>query len=113
MTKDYLWRVLGKTIQNALLDDKVNEIILNPDGQLWLVHEDSGAMAKGSLVASQAEAFVHGLAQYHQSFLNDKKPYFDGTLPFHGERVNITIPPMTEEMAFNIRKHHRDSMPSS
>lgn len=102
--KDYLWQKLGEAIQAALLDDEVTAVMLNPDGGLWQVHRKKGTIPFGHLSDNASLAFVHALAQFRQQFLNDKKPYLDTCLPFHGERINITIPPMVEGVSFNIRK---------
>ncbi len=104
MNKDYLFTKLGKVIQDALEDDAVTEIMRNPDGILWFVHREKGVIEVGHLSEQDALSFVHSLAQYTSQYLNAKKPYLDCCLPFNGERINITIPPMSDGVSFNIRK---------
>ncbi len=104
MNPDYLEKKLEKTIQTALKDDAVTEIMRNPDGILWSVHRKHGVIEAGYLSEQDALSFVHALAQYSNQYLNAKKPYLDTCLPFQGERINITIPPLTEGVSFNIRK---------
>jgi len=104
MKKEYLWEKLGRTIQQGLQDEAIFEIMLNSDGHLWFKHKQKGNIAVGNIDESSAAAFVHALSQYEGQFLNDKTPYLDAILPFSGERVNITMPPINERIAFNIRK---------
>jgi type IV secretion system protein TrbB len=107
MHHTYLHQKLGSTLQHALDDPKITEIILNPDGQLWFHYHGEGYQPAGTMDEAQANNFVHALAEFHQCYLNDETPFFDVTLPFHGERVNVTIPPITERVSFNIRKHSK------
>ncbi|OGT50858.1 MAG: P-type conjugative transfer ATPase TrbB [Gammaproteobacteria bacterium RIFCSPHIGHO2_12_FULL_41_15] len=104
MQINYLFEKLGSQIQAALLDDHVTEIILNPEGKLWVVHQSQGSIEYGFMSTEHSAAFVHALAQFRQQFLHDKKPYLDTLLPFNGERINITTPPIVDGVSFNIRK---------
>lgn len=104
MNQDYLWQKLGNTIQAGLLDPDVTEVMLNPDQTLWFKRQQSGNTLVGKVSAAQSNAFVHALAQSQQQFLNEKKPYLDAVLPFQGERINVTVPPVSEAVSFNIRK---------
>lgn len=104
MEKNYLWEKLGSTIQEALQNDEIFEIMLNPDGKLWLKHQKQGNIFAGTLNEHAAGAFAHAIAHFQNKYLNSETPYLDATLPFNGERVNITIPPITDKTSFNIRK---------
>ncbi|MCH9770124.1 MAG: P-type conjugative transfer ATPase TrbB [Gammaproteobacteria bacterium] len=104
MSAVYLWQKLGATIQAGLTDPTVLEIMLNPDERLWFMYRKTGTQPVGVLESAQSSAFVHALAQYHQAYLNAKKPYLDATLPFHGERIQVTVPPVSQNIAFTIRK---------
>lgn len=104
MNQAYLWEKLGEMIQIALRDDCIKEIILNPDGKLWFVDERFGVLEKGTMAKEDAWTFVNALAQYEGKFLNEQKPFLDAILPFHGERINVTIPPIVFGISFNIRK---------
>ncbi len=99
----YLWEKLGSIIQQGLQDNRVDEIMLNPDGALWFYPSDSGGY-QGHLTADDAEQFVHALAQYRRAFVNAEQPYLDAVLPFNNERINVTMPPICERVSFNIRK---------
>lgn len=107
MQSTYLHQKIGTTLQHALDTPEITEIILNPDGQLWFHIQGKGYQPAGTMEETQANNFVHALAEHHNIYLNEKSPFFDATLPFHGERINITIPPITNKVSFNIRKHSK------
>ncbi len=104
MSTHYLWEKLGPPIQAALQDPTIVEVILNPDHCLWVGDNLHGYRCVGSLAEHQALSFVYALAQQKDQCLNHITPYLDATLPFQGERIHITIPPVSESVAFNIRK---------
>ncbi len=104
MNQNYLREKLGSNIESTLKDDAVTEIMRNPDGMLWFVHREQGVIEAGHLSEQDALSFAHALAQYTSQYLNAKKPYLDCCLPFNGERINITIAPLSDGVSFNIRK---------
>ncbi len=103
-TKAYLWEKLGGHIQQGLQDDDVLEIILNPDNKLWFHKKGEGFVFIADMKETDARLFVNALSHYEQCFLNHESPILDAVLPFQGERINITIPPVTSSVSFNIRK---------
>lgn len=104
MNQAYLWEKLGEKIQIALRDECIHEIMLNPDGKLWFVDTRFGTIENGKMSSDSAWAFVNALAQLEGKFLNEQKPFLDAILPFSGERINVTIPPIVTNVSFNIRK---------
>ena len=104
MNQSYLWQKLGKNVQQALSNDAINEIALNDDGKLWLLHAQNSWQEVDKPDVKSATAFVHALAQSLNTILNEKQSYLDAVLPFNGERINITVPPITASTSFNIRK---------
>ncbi|OGO93651.1 MAG: hypothetical protein A3F10_06950 [Coxiella sp. RIFCSPHIGHO2_12_FULL_42_15] len=61
MHSDYLLEKLGPVIQAALQDDHITEIMLNPDGRLWLVHQNDGTVETGFYLQEDAKIFVRVL----------------------------------------------------
>ena len=104
MQTDYLFDKCGSLIQQALIDTNVTEVMLNPDLNLWVHHKAQGHQQIGTLQKQAALTFAHAVAHYAEKYLNAKTPYLDTTLPFSGERINITVPPISEQVSFNIRK---------
>ena len=104
MDKGYLWNKLSSDIKECMSNDLIYEIMLNPDGHLWANQKDQGNIHLGQVNKTEIESFVHALAQHEKDYLNEQKPFLDATLPFHNERINITIPPISQQVSFNIRK---------
>lgn len=105
MNSAYLKQKLGALLLEGLQHPRVTEIILNPDGNVWFHLHGEGYQLRGTMNEIEANNFVHALAEYHNVYLNEDTPYYDLTLPFNWERVNVTIPPITKSVSFAIRKH--------
>lgn len=104
MNEAYLLEQLDSRIKQALKIKTIGEISLNSDGKLWLHDDSQGWFMAGKINQTQANNFVHALAQWEQQYLNEQTPYLDAILPFNGERINARIAPMTKNVSFNIRK---------
>lgn len=104
MDKHFLWEKAGNKIQNALNNIAITEIMRNPDNRLWVNDEVKGPQDCGYMDDVQAVSFVNALAQYKNMYLNENNPFLDCTLPFNNERINVTIPPIVNNVSFNIRK---------
>ena len=105
MDREYLWQKLSPSIQQALLDPDVFEIALNPDSSLWVSSRTRGSQKITKLNDADVSVLDNALSQSNFEYLNHAKPFLDCTLPFGRERVCITVPPITEGVSFNIRKH--------
>ncbi|MBT5956019.1 MAG: P-type conjugative transfer ATPase TrbB, partial [Candidatus Marinimicrobia bacterium] len=95
---------LGNLCRKGIVDNQVFELMLNPDQCLWFLDKEKGNVCVGKVDPTDSAAFVHALAQYNNKFLNEETPFMDSILPFNGERINVTIPPISESVSFNIRK---------
>ncbi len=104
MDRAYLWHKLPISVQASLQDEAITEIIVNPDGNIWHMHRERGAVIQGHLSHKQTLDFIQSVAQMNNLYINENKPYLDCVLPFKGERLNATVPPITEGASFNIRK---------
>jgi len=105
LNKTYLYQKLGHLIQKALSDDDVNEIMVNPDGDIWAKHAHDGTVMIGMIRQETLSQFVHAFAQSMDAYLNASNPVLDARLPFNQERIHITIPPIVAGISLNIRKH--------
>ena len=65
-----LKRELGSVIVSALEDPNVIEVMLNPDGSLWVVKFGVGKKRVGEVPASRAESIVSTVAAYMQTTVN-------------------------------------------
>lgn len=100
----FLLRILGKDIQSYLEDPQIVEILLNPDGQVW-VDVLGGEMAPRSrLDAGQARMIIDTVASMLGTMISVDSPIISGELPLDGSRFEGLIPPVVSAPSFTIRK---------
>lgn len=103
-----LHRVLGSQILDLLQDKTVNEIMLNPDGTLWLDSHCDGQLQVGNLTQAQGYSILSAVAGMHELVVSQNNPRVEATLPIYremcGERFTGQIPPIVAAPCFTIRK---------
>jgi P-type conjugative transfer ATPase TrbB len=103
--EEKLRRELGPNILAALADPNVVEIMLNPDGRLWLDVLGAGMHDTGERIESaQAESLLGTVAMMLGTVVNAEHPILEGELPFEGSRIGGALPPVTANPTFAIRK---------
>ena len=100
-----LRRELGPVVLKALSDPDVIEIILNPDGQIW-VESHSGGMSRtdGSMAPTQAENLIGTVAAALNAVANPQNPIVEGEFPLTGSHFEGLLPPISPSPCFVIRK---------
>ena len=102
---DKLERELGETILNAMRDRNVVEIMLNPDGKVWLDVAGKGMVDTGTtMMASQALNLLGTIAATLDVVVNAEHPVLEGTLMLDGSRFEGLVPPLVAAPIFAIRK---------
>jgi type IV secretion system protein VirB11 len=105
LVREKLIRELGPTIMAALSNPKVIEIMLNPDGKLWLDVLGEGMHDTGEFIsASKAENMLGTIAAMLDITLNIEHPVLQGELPIDGSRVQGILRPVVASPSFAIRK---------
>ncbi|KAB2846154.1 MAG: conjugal transfer protein TrbB, partial [Hyphomicrobiaceae bacterium] len=83
-----LIRELGETIVGALGDDDVVEVLLNPDGRIWLDSRTEGMYDSGSrLLPQEAEAILASIAGMLGTQIDSEHPIIEAELPLDGSRI--------------------------
>ncbi len=101
-----LRRELGSAVLAALDDPDVIEIILNPDGTLWVESHAGGMRPAGAKMAAvQAERLIGTVAFALNTVANDQRPVIECELPLDGSRFTGWLPPVVSSPSFVIRKH--------
>jgi P-type conjugative transfer ATPase TrbB len=96
---------MGPAIAAALEDPDVVEILLNPDGSLWLDRLGVGRAPTGlTLSAQDAERIIRVVAAQVGAEVNAGTPILSAELPLTGERFEGVIPPVVRAPSFAIRK---------
>lgn len=96
---------LGATITHLLEDPAVVEIMLNPDGRLWVDRLSEGLADTGErLSAADGERIVRLVAHHVGAEVHPRSPRVSAELPETGERFEGLLPPVVAAPAFAIRK---------
>ncbi len=96
---------LGADIAAWLDDPGVVEVMLNPDGRLWLDRLKEGVSDTGQrLSAADGERIVRLVAHHVGAEVHPGSPRVSAELPDSGERFEGLIPPVVQAPCFAIRK---------
>lgn len=96
---------LGPAIAAWLDDPAVIEVMLNPDGRLWLDRLGEGISDTGELLsAADGERIVRLVAHHVGVEVHARSPRVSAELPEGGERFEGLLPPVVAAPAFAIRK---------
>ncbi len=96
---------LGPAIALWLEDAKVVEVMLNPDGRLWIDRLAGGLVDTGErLSPSDGERIVRLVAHHVGAEVHPGSPRVSAELPETGERFEGLLPPVVAAPTFAIRK---------
>jgi len=96
---------MGPAITAWLEDPAVVEVMLNPDGRLWIDRLAEGLADTGKrLPAADGERIVRLVAHHVGAEVHPGSPRVSAELPETGERFEGLIPPIVAAPAFAIRK---------
>jgi type IV secretion system protein VirB11 len=97
---------LGAFICAALDDPTIVEIIVNPDGNIWLDYAKSGMKPTGKKLGfTRLMAALGTIAAMLDTRINSHFPVLEGELPLDGSRIEGTVPPISQGPGLTIRKH--------
>src|SRR5262249_4222017 len=96
---------LGPAIAGFLDNPDIVEVMLNPDGRLWVDRLSSGLSDTGEAVsAADGERIVRLVARHVGAEVHAGSPRVSAELPETGERFEGLLPPVVAAPAFAIRK---------
>ncbi|CCO24010.1 putative conjugal transfer protein trbB [Maridesulfovibrio hydrothermalis AM13 = DSM 14728] len=99
---------MGPAIVGALEDKRVLEIMVNPDGKLWIERLGEEMFAVGHISSDQTAIIISLVASALDTTVTKESPIVEGelpkTYPLSGSRFEGVFPPVVEEPSFTIRK---------
>ena len=96
---------LGPAIALFLEDPEIVEVMLNPDGRLWIDRLAGGLVDTGArLSPNDGERIVRLVAHHVGAEVHLGSPRVSAELPETGERFEGLLPPVVAAPAFAIRK---------
>src|SRR2546428_2442808 len=103
--EEKLRRELGLNVPTALRDPDITEVMLNPDGSLWIESHRDGMRDTGARISGvQAENLIGTVASMLGTVVNADSPIVEGELPLDGNRFEGILPPVSTAPVFVIRK---------
>lgn len=95
----------GGPIAGWLADAGIAEIMLNPDGRLWIDRFSDGLADSGlRMDAADSERIIRLVAHHVGAEVHANNPRVSAELPEGGERFEGLLPPVVAAPAFAIRK---------
>ena len=96
---------LGPAIAGFLDDPMTVEVMLNPDGRLWIDRLSEGLADSGKMLsAADGERIVRLVAHHVGVEVHSLSPRVSAELPETGERFEGLLPPVVAAPTFAIRK---------
>lgn len=106
-----LQNALGDHLCVALEDPSVVEIMLNPDGKLFIERLGHGITTAGEMARSAAETVIGSVAHVLNSEVDEAQPIVSGELPIGGHRFEGLLPPVVAGPSFTIRRRASQLIP--
>ena len=96
--------LLGDLVGGLLAEPDVTDVILNPDGKLWVTRLERDSECVGTMTAPQAEALIAAIASTLHLVATRESPIVEGELLIDGSRFEGVVPPIVPAPAFAIRR---------
>lgn len=90
---------LGASVCQALDDTSVVEIMVNPDGRLFVERLGQGMEMPAALEPGAAEIIIGSVAHALQTEVDTVRPIISGELPIGGHRFEGLLPPLWRRQA--------------
>lgn len=104
-SRQMLRTALGPLLLARLEDPGVAEVMLNPDGRVWIDRFDVGLVDAEMMIApADAERILRLVAHHVEAEIHAGQPRLSAELPVTGERVEGLLPPLVAAPTFSIRK---------
>jgi type IV secretion system protein TrbB len=95
---------MGDDVLGYLEDPAIVEIMLNPDGCLWVDVLGRGMERRDTMDAVRGQMVMDTVAAMLGTVVTASSPILEGELPLDGSRFEGLMPPVVERPVFTIRK---------
>ena len=103
--RQMLATAFGQAIRDALQDPSTIEIMVNPDGKLWVDRAGHGRSFSGHVLdAADTERIIRIVAAHIRTEAHAGSPIVSAELPESRERFEGLLPPIVATPCFSIRK---------
>lgn len=102
-----LRRELGDLVMCLLADERVEDILLNPDSLLWVKRIGEHFTRAGVVAPETAMSALSTVAAWRGTVLNHDNPILETELPIDGSRFEGIVSPVVRNPVFAIRLRPR------
>lgn len=96
---------IGEHVAKHLADVEVIEIMVNPDGKLWIDRLGQGRKFTGEVISPESvERAIFIIASSIGSVCSSLQPLISAELPSFGARFQGILPPVSPNPCFSLRK---------
>ncbi len=96
----------GTELLQYMQEPEVVDILLNPDGRVWVDRLGAGLSDTGILLSAEAaERIIYLIASSCDQICNAERPIVSAKVPGTGHRFEGQLPPAVPSPTFAIRKH--------
>lgn len=109
-TFENLYYSMGSIVLEYMKNQDVFEIILNPDGKLWVDTFSKGKVDTGCVLEEdKSKQIIYSIAAISDQIIAEEYPILEAEVPatseFDSFRFNGILPGVVTAPSFNIRKH--------
>lgn len=94
----------GPLFMGMLENPEIIEIMLNPDGRLWIERYGQDHEHVGEIPLAQSRLILSLVASGLNVTVNERSPIVEGIFPLDGSRFEGVFPPLTSAPSFSLRK---------
>lgn len=102
---------LGDNLVNALMSHQVDELMLNPDGKLFVLFKAGNSEIIDNFDDNRAQIIVRTVASLNLKDIPQDSPIIDGKIDFLKARFSAILPPLSKATCFCIRSLHALNLP--
>ncbi len=102
-----LRRELGDLVMGLLSEERVEDILLNPDASLWVKRMGQDFTNVGAMAPETATSALSTIAAWRGTVLNHDNPILETELPIDGSRFEGIVSPVVRNPVFAIRLRPR------
>ncbi|MGB7300323.1 MAG: P-type conjugative transfer ATPase TrbB [Burkholderiaceae bacterium] len=99
-----LRRELGPYLTASLGDPSVVEVMVNPDGEIWVEQMGKSSVVVGRISQAESHSIIATVAAVLGRVVNAESPILEGELPTDGSRFEGLLPPVVSAPVMTIRK---------
>lgn len=98
-----LYECLGERFVSALDSGEVEELMLNPDGRLFVKYTDGHVVQEDNFSKARAEIVVRTVASLYERDIDESSPMLECELERFSARFSALMPPLSRGTCFSLR----------